>query len=88
MLWHRRLGHPNFVYLKHLFPGLFKGIDCSMFQCEDCIFAKHHRSTFLPKSYTPSSPFYLIHTDVWGPSKVLTKMASTGLLLLSMITPV
>ena len=42
MLWHRRLGHPNFVYLKYLFPDLFKGIDCFIFQCEDCIFAKHH----------------------------------------------
>ena len=24
MLWHNTLGHPNFFYLKHLFPGLFK----------------------------------------------------------------
>ena len=56
-----------------MFPDLFKGIDCSIFQCEDCIFAKHHRSTFSPKSYKSSSPFYLIHTDVWGSSKVLTK---------------
>ena len=24
MLWHNRLGHPSFFYLKHLFPGLFK----------------------------------------------------------------
>jgi len=24
MLWHYRLGHPNFLYLKHLFPDLFK----------------------------------------------------------------
>ena len=24
MLWHRRLGHPNFFYLKYLFPILLK----------------------------------------------------------------
>ena len=42
LLWHRRLGHPNFSYLKYLYPNLFKGIDCSTFHCEACIFAKNH----------------------------------------------
>jgi len=64
MLWHYRLGHPSFLYLKHLFPKLFKGIDCSSFHCESCIFAKFHRSTYLPKPYQASKPFYLIHSDV------------------------
>ena len=27
MLWHFRLGHPNFQYMKHLFPHLFFKID-------------------------------------------------------------
>lgn len=72
MLWHMRLGHSNFFYLKYLFPYLFKGLNCSFFQWESRIFAKHHRSTYLPKPYKVSSPISLIHTDVWGLSKVLT----------------
>ena len=72
MLWHLRLGHPSFPYLKHLFPELFKGMDCSSFHCESCILAKNHRSTYLPKPYQASKPFYLIHSDVWGASKITT----------------
>ena len=37
MLWHNRLGHPSFFYLKHLFPSLFKGMDCTSFDCETCL---------------------------------------------------
>lgn len=39
-------------------------MDCSSLQCESCYFAKHHRSTYLPKSN-------LIHSDVWSPSKAI-----------------
>ena len=72
MLWHLRLGHPSFPYLKHLFPTLFRGLDFSSFYCESCCLSKSHRTTYLPKPYTSSKPFYLIHSDVWGPSRVTT----------------
>ena len=65
MLRPPRLGHPNFFYLKYLFPILFRDL-------ESCIFAEHHRSTYLPNSYKASSPFYLIYTDVWGHLKFKT----------------
>ena len=72
MIWHYRLGHPNFHYLKHLFPSLFKNKSPSSFQCEVCELAKHHCSVFPPKPYQVSKPFTLIHSDVWGPSRVST----------------
>ena len=34
MSWHFRLGHPNFLYLKSLFPALFGNKNVSDFQCE------------------------------------------------------
>ena len=83
MLWHRRLGHPSFSYLKHLFPELFKGIDCSKFHCEACHLAKDHRVSFPLKPYFASKLFYLFHSDVWSPPNVLAK---NGLQLLLMAT--
>ena len=30
MLWHHRLGDPSFFILKHLFPSLFREVDCNL----------------------------------------------------------
>ncbi|CAN1141771.1 Retrovirus-related Pol polyprotein from transposon TNT 1-94 [Linum perenne] len=72
MLLHSRFGHPSFHYLKHLFPSKFRGIKPSSFKCDACQFAKDHRATFPARMYSSSKPFYLIHSDVWGPSKIST----------------
>ncbi|KAA0025813.1 Beta-galactosidase [Cucumis melo var. makuwa] len=72
MLWHFRLGHPNFTYMKYLFPHLFPKIDVSSLSCDVCIRAKQHRVSFPSQPYKPTQPFTLIHIDVWGPSKVTT----------------
>ena len=69
MLWHYRLGHPNFMYLEKLFPSLFINKSPKLFNCEICQLAKHSRSTYSPLSYKPFKPFSMIHSDVWGPSK-------------------
>jgi hypothetical protein len=68
-LLHLRLGHPNFVYLKKLYPTLFLGIRSEFLKCEFCEISKHTRSSYKPVSYKESVPFHLIHSDVWGPSK-------------------
>lgn len=71
-LWHLRLGHPSFSYLKILFPKLFVGLSERSFQCETCILAKSHRVPY-PLSFNKSqTPFVLVHSDVWGPSPLTT----------------
>ena len=86
MVWHYRLGHPSFGYLRHLFPVLFKNKNIDDFQCEMCQLAKHKRSVYPSLKYVPSKPFALIHSDIWGPSKIKkTFQTLDGLSLLSMI---
>ena len=70
MLWHFRLGHPNFQYLKKLFPTLFNNINPKLLQCEVCQFSKHVRSNYPIQGYKSSHPFTMIHSDIWGPSRV------------------
>ena len=69
MLWHYRLGHPNFIYLEKLFPSLFINKTPKFFNCKICQLAKHTRSSYPSLSYTPSHPFAMIHSDMWGPSR-------------------
>ena len=71
-LWHRRLGHPSFGYMKHLFPDLFSHVSNHDLKCETCIFAKSHRVTYLLSMSKSDVPFALIHSDVWGPSPIST----------------
>ena len=40
------------------------------YNCEVCQISKHVRHSYSPLPYKPSHPFYLIHSDVWGPSRV------------------
>ncbi|CAL9011096.1 unnamed protein product, partial [Prunus brigantina] len=71
-LWHRRLGHASFGYLQKLFPSLFSGLESSSFKCDICDLAKSHRVPFPLSSNKSLIPFSLVHSDVWGPSKITT----------------
>ena len=70
MSWHFRLGHPNFLYLKSLFPALFGNKNVYDFQCEICQIAKSHKNTYPLRPHKVSQPFSLIHSDIWSPSRV------------------
>jgi transposase InsO family protein len=71
-LWHQRLGHPSFLLVQRMFPSLFLHNPVSKFQCETCELAKHHRVSFPPSITKSNAPFVLVHTDVWGPSRVVS----------------
>jgi hypothetical protein len=69
-LWHRRLGHPSFGYLRHVFPDLFSDVETSELNCDTCILAKSHRATYPLSINKSDTPFSLIHSDVRGPSPI------------------
>ena len=70
MLEHYRLGHPNFSYLEKLYPSLFINKNSKSFQCEICQLAKHTRSSYSNHEYKSSHPFSMIHSDIWGPTRI------------------
>ncbi|CAN1338667.1 Retrovirus-related Pol polyprotein from transposon TNT 1-94 [Linum perenne] len=70
MLWHTRLGHPSFGYLEKLLPKLFLNKKANFYQCETCQLAKHTRNMYSSVNYKPTQPFSIVHSDVWGPTKV------------------
>lgn len=69
MLWHQRLGHPSFEYLRFLYPSISSN-KIQPLKCENCILAKHTKSSHPHHLYKPSKPFHLIHSDVWGLARV------------------
>ncbi|KAK2655514.1 hypothetical protein Ddye_008566 [Dipteronia dyeriana] len=64
MLWHYRLGHPNFLYLEKLFPNLFINKSSREFSCEICELSKHTHSSLSPRIYHIFEPFALIHSEI------------------------
>jgi hypothetical protein len=74
-LWHRRLGHASFGYLKKLFPSLFDDIldPSSSLKCNVCILAKSHRTSYPVNLNKRTKPFELIHSDVWGPAPITSQ---------------
>lgn len=71
-LWHRRLGHPSFYYIRILFPFLFHEYTFSDFVCETCVMTKAHHTTFCLSDNKSKFPFSLVHSDVWRPAPIPT----------------
>ncbi|CAH9103829.1 unnamed protein product [Cuscuta epithymum] len=72
-IWHNRLGHIGNVGLNKLFKtGFFDFKPVNLGFCENCTFGKKTRHSFEQSSYVASAPLELVHSDLWGPSKVST----------------
>ena len=74
-LWHRRLGHASYGYLKKLFPSLFDDIldPSSSLKCNVCILAKSHQTSYPVNLNKRTKPFELIHSHVWGPAPITSQ---------------
>ena len=67
LLTHNRLGHPNISKLQKMIPH-FSSL--SSIECESCQLTKHIHVSF-PQclDQRTKSPFEVVHTDIWGPSR-------------------
>jgi len=77
-LWHSRLGHVSSSRLRFLAStGALGNLKtCDISDCSGCKLAKFSTLPFNRSISVSSSPFDLIHSDVWGPSPVATKGGS------------
>ena len=67
-LWHQRVGHPSSDKLKLLSGTLpITTLPSQVDHCPVCPIAKQKRLSFESHNHMSSSPFDLIHLDVWGP---------------------
>ncbi|KAK4381918.1 Retrovirus-related Pol polyprotein from transposon RE2 [Sesamum angolense] len=82
--WHCCLGHPSLAKLEQLLP-LESAV--SKLECEFYELGKHHRVSYPSRvNNCSSSPFDLVHSNVWGPSRIEFVGGLDILLALLMIT--
>ncbi|CAN1222790.1 Retrovirus-related Pol polyprotein from transposon TNT 1-94 [Linum grandiflorum] len=80
-LWHSRLGHPHSgrllsMFRKRLLPAASNKTmhQFSVPDCLHCVEAKTVALPFYSSSTEIHDPFELVHTDVWGPSPVTSRL--------------
>ena len=70
-LWHARLGHPSLSRLQLLASqGHLGSVQFQNFDCTSCHFGKQTKFPFNKSDSFSSTPFDLIHSDIWGPAPV------------------
>ena len=73
-LWHRRLGHPSTTTIKNVLSKCnvahINKMDSNFYS--SCCLGKIHRFLFSFSHTTYTKPLELIHSDLWGPTPVLS----------------
>ncbi|CAL1362537.1 unnamed protein product [Linum trigynum] len=76
-LWHNRLGHPHSSRLAVMFRqsllGKNNACTSAKHSCTSCVEAKTSSRSFPSSTTVIDQPFHVIHTDLWGPSSVLSR---------------
>ena len=75
--WHKHLGHPNFVVLSHMLNSGLLGNKEQVsknlsFDCSVCKLGKNMTLSFSFYSNRAEKCFYIVHSDVWGISPVIS----------------
>ncbi|KAL4035670.1 hypothetical protein IC575_004375 [Cucumis melo] len=74
-LWHFRLGHPASRILSSILShiGLSSSHSLSTYNCTSCLKAKILKKIPFPiYLFTSLTPLALVHSDVWGPSPIIS----------------
>ncbi|CAL1351945.1 unnamed protein product [Linum trigynum] len=76
-LWHSRLEHPHSSRLAMMFKQSLLGKNTvsipAQHSCTSCVEAKTVSRSFPSSDTVIDQPFHLIHTDLWGPSTVISR---------------
>lgn len=80
--WHERLGHQNATHVKKFLQARNIDFINESFECEACIYGKHHRSSFKSREEKSKKCGEIIHTDVCGPFQENSIGGSSYFLLL------
>lgn len=68
LTWHYKLGHPSDRILKQILHSCNFRFPIFKHVCEACQYGKSKKLPFAHSVSHASSPFALVHTDLWGPS--------------------
>lgn len=68
-VWHKRLGHPNNSILIRILSSFSSSIPKTDLTtlCQACQLGKQSRLPFFDSNTVVSSPFELVHLDIWTP---------------------
>ena len=71
--WHAHLGHPHNCIVSQIINNYNISVSSSnKSPCSSCILGKFAKLPFAAVEHTSNAPFQIIHSDVWGPSPILS----------------